>query len=313
MQHRFSPQLRFDADRRSLSGVLIPFGTTTVAQDAGTGRMVRERIVSGAFDPLPDTIPLTLMHVDDQTVATAARVTASDNALRLDADLDGPSAAVTIRMLERGTLTGLSADFFDLERNDVLGVSEVRKGLLVSASVVDRPAYPQARNIQMRIGEMVNAGIPLGQPLPCGCVGGDCDKVEYEVGAFTESLNDDSEILIVNGDYKRPLGSQRRGTLRIAERGDRLEASFTLPDNEGGRDLLESTAAVDFVLRPLVDDDQSDFTDVGGVRRYSRASLRALIAVATDADDGWLKLGLGSAAEKVIPNRRMMARRLAWL
>ena len=145
MPRRLSPQLRYDAAARTVSGVLLPFGVVTPAKDAVTGRMVRERIVAGAMR-LPDEAPaLTLMHIDTHVVALAVELRETPDALELTATLDGPDADLAIKMLARGTLAGLSAEFVDEERVDVAGVSEVRLADLTGASLVDRGAYRAAR------------------------------------------------------------------------------------------------------------------------------------------------------------------------
>ena len=314
LQHRYSDKVRYNARQRRLEGILVPFGQVGLVDPAGNGRVVRERIEPSAFDPVPASVPLNMMHVDDAIVSTEAALTASEHDIRLVAHLDGPMAAVAERMLARGSLKGLSASYFDIDRQDRNGLSVVHRGYLFAAAVVDSPTFPSAK-VQMRIGELVEGRIPVGQPLPCRCVSGDCERVEYEPGAFTDSINSPDEVLVVLGDFKRPLGSQRRGTAQLAEAPDGgLQLRFALPDNAAGRELLENSPIADMVLRPLVDDDQSEFEDRDGVRRYQNAFLRALTVVATDGDDGWVRLGIGSVAEAVAQNRMSMDwRDLSWL
>ena len=145
MPRRLSPQLRYDAAARTVTGVLLPFGVVTPAKDAVTGRMVQERVLPGAMR-LPDEAPtLTLMHIDQHVAALAVELHETPDALELTALLDGPDADLAIRMLSRGTLSGLSAEFVDLERVDVAGVSEVRLADLTGTSLVDRGAYRAAR------------------------------------------------------------------------------------------------------------------------------------------------------------------------
>lgn len=155
-QLRLSPQLRYDAAARTVEGVLIPYGVIAIALDANTGRQVRERIMPGAL-AIPEAMALSLMHLDGHTAALAVQLTDTPQALQMRAVLDGPDADLAIRMLERGSLTGFSAEFLDGDRQTVGGVSEVRKAALVGASLVDRPAYASARaQLREATGPRVN-------------------------------------------------------------------------------------------------------------------------------------------------------------
>ena len=145
MPRRSSTQLRFDAATRTVSGILLPYGRPSRVLDAVSGRVVQEVIEPGALEMDVAVLRLTLMHEDAVVLAEHIELTDTPDALQLRAVLDGPAAAAAIKMLERGSLEGLSAEFEDRERVEHGGYSVLRAGVLTGASVVDRPAHSASR------------------------------------------------------------------------------------------------------------------------------------------------------------------------
>ena len=145
MPTRNSTQLRFDPSTRTVTGILLPYGKPSRVLDAVSGHVVFEIIEPGALAIDGAQLSLTLMHEPDVVVAERIELTETPGALQLRAVLDGPASGAAIKMLQRGSLEGLSAEFEDRERVDEGGYSIVRAAILTGASVVDRPAHAASR------------------------------------------------------------------------------------------------------------------------------------------------------------------------
>ena len=135
-------QLRYDHTEGVVSGLLVPYGVVTVALNSESGKQVREVIEKGAMQ-IVDSIKLNLQHTG-HIVAENVDVTEAGDGVHIRAHLDGVTADLATRYLHRGMLTGLSAEFDDIERVEIDGIEHVRKAILRGAALVDRGAYPQA-------------------------------------------------------------------------------------------------------------------------------------------------------------------------
>ena len=63
-----------------------------------------------------------------------------------------------------------------------------------------------------------------------------------------------------------------------------------MPDNQRGRELMDTVDTVPVFARPVIDADASDVTIEDRTARYRRAEVRALTLGATDAAAGWTAL-----------------------
>lgn len=289
---------------REVTGLVAPVGEVAVVQDSRTGAMIREVIMANAFS-VADDVSLNLQHQPSNVVARppALRFSESSQGLRMSARLDGPDADLGYELLNRRTLTGLSAEYLDLDRRSNGGIDEVHAAKLVGLALVDRPAFAGA-SVQLRVGASVEGLVPTSAILRCRCKGPDeIQDVRFEAGAFRQAIDGDDEILAVAGNYTNALASKRRGTLQLTEDEGGLRARFSLPDTSAARDLIGESAVADLVVRPIIDDEASEFEDRDGVRIFRNVYVRALLVGATDAADGWPVLALGAAAA-ALPTRR---------
>ena len=95
------------------------------------------------------------------------------------------------------------------------------------------------------------------------------------------------DVLVVAGDFKRPLGSVRKGTLRAKSTDDGLEVEVDLPAGAVGDEIVAAHEAAGVVVRPLIDYERSEFVDGPDGRTVTKPHLRALLVGATDTKQGW--------------------------
>ena len=90
------------------------------------------------------------------------------------------------------------------------------------------------------------------------------------------------DVLVVAGDFKRPLGSVSRGTVRATSTDDGLDVEIDLPVGAIGDEVVAAHEAAGVIVRPLIDFDRSEFTDTDRGREYTKPWVRALLVGATD-------------------------------
>ena len=175
---------------------------------------------------------------------------------------------------------------------------------LTGLALVDRGAYPGATaEVRARSGRTMRSSIPYDAALACECIaqmgpgsGGTC----VPMAKFTKAAGDEMaammdrafaaaerDILAVAGNYRRPLGSVSRGTLRATSTDDGLELEIDLPAGAVGDEIVAANEAAGVVARPLIDFERSEFTDTDEGRVYTRPHLRAILVGATDTKSGW--------------------------
>ena len=274
---------------RTLSGVAIRYGDTAIFPWG------RERFEPGAFGDvsLADVI-LNTQH-DRQTPLArtgGAGLTLLDSsaALEIRADLpDTQPANDVLALVKRGVLRGLSIEFKATSERMEQDLRIVEQADLAGVSVVDTGAYPGSTvEARQKNTKAFRGSIPYNKTLACKCHRGTCKQVTIARNAFDESLQDDSvEILAIHGDYSRALASRKRGTLRMTSTDDGLQIEFDLPDTTTGNDLVAANTSVPLVMRPVFDQDLSEFAESGEVASYSKMKLRAVLLGATDNDAGW--------------------------
>lgn len=143
-QVRYGLAARVDATNRTVEGVLIPLGVLARAHNAVTGKPVIERVV-GTGVSVADDMTLNLQHVSKAVISSSVEIEVAHDNINLRAVLNGDLGELAERLFTRGVLQGLSAEFLDVERVDVGGVSEVRALHLLGAGLVDRPAYSESQ------------------------------------------------------------------------------------------------------------------------------------------------------------------------
>ena len=308
---RFS-ELR--AEGRRLSGVAMPYNTISPGH--------RELFRPGAFAGRLADVALDMQHDRRRIVARTGggglELRDSPEALRMVATLpETREANDTLTLVRQQVLRELSVEFVSLQESREGGVRVIEQAALPRLSVVDSGSYPgtdvQARYEFRRVRGTIRGRIPKGRNLSCGCHRGACTTVNFERGAFRQSLADtDREILAIAGEYSRALASRKRNTLTITDLDDELAVLVDIPDTQPGRDLLQLAEAVPIVARPYFDQSASTFDEIDGVAHYSNVALRAIILGPTDAGDGWPEIEQDRWKPPAQPSKRRERKRV-WL
>ena len=277
---------------RTLTGPVVNYGET--AQDR------RERFTPGAFASREDPLELDVQHDPAIVAATTAdntlTVTDGPRALEVRAALkdaqQGEPGSGPLEMVRRGALRGLSAAFHALDEHRADdGTRVVTKAHLVRIGLVDQGSYSGSQvELRSRMGRSFSAKIPSGKRLRCECSGPSAKWAEFVekplVEAFDKAFSQASaEVIATYGDYKTPLASRSRGTLR---RDGPTGIVVDLPDDDAGRAALAAHESSGIVARPFLDVVESPGELVGDVMHYNeRVTIRAFVLSSTDARQGW--------------------------
>ena len=288
---------------RTLRGVALRYGEQ--ARDRA------EMFEPGAFQPI-GPVSLNLQHDRFREVATtdggSLRIADTPTELRVEADLREGSAELSL--IRRKSLTGLSVEFRTIrERRDRAGVRVVERAELPAIGLVDQGSY--RTDIELRQDAWLTATVPTSRELQCTCQGGGCSSVEFAPEAFETALEVGREVLAVGGEgFASVLGSRRRGTL-LLEAGRRgLRVALAGPRHTAAaRQVAENARAGPVYARPIIDLDESDYTDEGTVRRFSRVGLRGILVKATPNDRGHIP----ATVDGVDPAEGRSRRRRRWL
>ena len=306
----YTTELRRDG--RRLAGTVVTYGERSALVRAPNGEMVRERFAAGSMRW--SDVALNVMHDRKRILTSTAdtlRLTDTGSAVELVAELPSTREADdALELLDRGVLRGLSSEFFALAEDRADGGERlVTDAMLTGVGLVDRPAYPSSRAERRNTIGTLAAAIPIGADLACQCHRGEADTVQFAAGAFRDAIETAAsggrDILALASDTKTgALASLSRGTLRLTERDGGLAAEIDLPDTGPARDAREQVGAVNLLLRPLFDQDGSEFEESGGIARYRKVALRGILVGATSADAGWPAAVFTAARAR---------RRAAWL
>lgn len=286
-EHRLAHEFRVSG--RTLTGAAMVYGD--VSPD------FRERFEPGAFGEVR-SIAVNLQHDPSLVVVREALLTDTPRELRVRAELPPGSAA--LNLVRRGALNGFSIEFHAKAERCEAGVRVVERAVLSGLALVDRGAYPGATaEVRARSGRTMRSTVPYDKALAFECIaqmgagsGGACvpmarfSKVAGD--AMAEMIaSAERDVLAIAGNYRRPLGSVSRGTLRATSTDEGLEIEIDLPAGAVGDEVIAANEAAGVVVRPLIDFDRSDFTDTERGREYTRPHVRAFIVGATDTKEGW--------------------------
>ena len=299
IEHRLAHEFRVSG--RTLTGAAMVYGDTSPD--------FNERFLPGAFGEVR-TVDVNLQHDPDVVVVRDALLTDTARELRVRAELPAGSAALSL--IKRGALNAFSVEFHAKEERREAGVRVIERAQLSGLALVDRGAYPGAvaelrrrrkytkgRPARLRAGRLLRAQIPVDEFLVCECIrqrgagsGAGClAEVRFTTTAAIEMADliggIERDILVAYKDFGRPLASARKNTLRAGVSDEGLEIAVDLPPGRLGDNVIEAHEAAGVVVRPLIDDERSEYTDTERAREYTKPHMRALLIASTDAKQGW--------------------------
>ena len=279
---------------RTLSGTAMRYGD--ISPD------FNERFVPGAFGEVRG-VDLNLQH--DPAVVVARGVSLTDTAVALRVSATLPEGSAALALVRRRALNAFSIEFrATAERRDAAGVRVVERAELTGLALVDRGAFPASlAEVRARSGRRMRSKVPYDKSLACECIaqrgpgsGGECVPMARFAKVAGEAMAEqmdrafaavERDVLVVAGNFRRPLGSVSKGTLRAKSVDDGLEVEIDLPAGAVGDEIVAAHEAAGVLVRPLIDFDRSEFTDTDKGREYTKPHLRALLVGATDTKAGW--------------------------
>ena len=274
----FGPKMTFERSepveiRMADSGVLRghPMTYRALARDRA------EMFLPGSFVSGLEAAALNLAHDRGLVIAeqpAALTFTDSPERLSLRAQLRKDSAAH--RLVQRGTLKGLSVEFRAIEESrNADGVRVISAAHLAGVGLVDSGSYKTDLELRARGGFRVRdswfrSRIPYRRTMQCRCQGPTCSSVEFEAGAF-DDLGDTGDVLAVGGGgFGNVLGSLKRGTLVIEKGKAGLDIGLTNAETETARRIIESGKVAPIYARPILDLETSEYADVGASASFPK-------------------------------------------
>ncbi len=283
------------AEGRRLRGVALPYRSVSESH--------RERFLPGSIE-IADSLALNLRHNELQAVAYhpggGLEFRDTDSALEFTADLlPIPAADAALEGVRSGRLSGASVEFLaHRESRGADGIRVIEKATLAGLALVQSPSYQTSVEVRRRKA----AGRARVRPMPeniraCGCVGPACDSVKFAADAFREVADlviaGKRELTVHTGrlDALHVLGSTAAGAVAVSLADDgALVADLTAAamDSPAGEALAASVETSAPIVRPLIDDGASEFTESGAVRTYTVAMVSALLVkVPKETREGW--------------------------
>ena len=293
-----SAPLELRLSGRTLSGAAMVYGSRASDRD--------ERFEARSLEPVP-AMPLVIQHDTLREIAAVGQgldIIHTDRELRVAAELRQDSAELSL--VRRGVLTGLSVGFVALEEHrDSDGMRVIRRARLHHVGLVDDPSYPAATvELRRRMADAWLSGlIRYDTPMGCRCQGPECDTVVFDQGALVIP----DEVLAINGPATRVLGSRKRGTLLLDDGDEGLRVGLVGPDDGlVAREVKDAARVAPVHVRPILDDGDSEFVVEGTTRRFTRASVRALLVKTAVADRGHVPVKIRGIEEAPAPRSRRL-------
>ena len=290
MEHRTAGEVR--AERRRLTGTALRFGEVSPSW--------RERFEPGSIR-LADAVWLDIEHDRERAVAWhpggGLELRQDREALRLVADLPPiPAADRALHEVRTGRRTGLSIAFDAHGERRENGIRVVTDAVVHGIAITKAPGYSGSRlEARQSTGFSLASFIPAGRRLDCECSGEGCSYAEFSdavVGRMMdEAFEVKDELIATFGDYRTPLASKSRGTLRRAG-ADGFE--IDVPQSEAGKRVLEAQEAAGVVVRPFLSTSRQTGRKEGETMIYDgdTPELRALVVSSTDKRAGWPEVRL---------------------
>ena len=307
--------LEFRVQGRVLSGVVMRYGD--VSPDYA------ERFEPGAFAPVP-AVPMRLQHDARMEILPAGGFILNDGPRELTIRADLPEGSAALALVKRGACRGWSVGFHAREERREAGIRVVSKAALVEISLCDRGAYPEAKpEVRAKSGRTLRSTIPYDESLACECLKRGGGSACIPLARFTKVAGDEMarvindalaearDVLAIMGEYRRPIASASRGTLRAVSTDDALDLEMDLPAGEVGDAVVSAHEAAGIVARPLIDFERSEFTDTDRGREYTAPWLRAILVGATDSKQGWPEPTIAYDGDRAAP--APARRRRFWL
>ena len=306
MTERRYAELR-QGPRRTLEGVAIRYG------DVAALPWGQERFEPGAFGEISTAdVILNVAHDRARPIARTGggglALADSANALTIRADLPPTREADdALALVRAGVLRGLSVEFLPIAERTEGMTRVIERATLAAIGLVDTGAYPGS-TVEVRRkkrGQTMTADIPADRDVECRCTGAACKFARYSAELMQAEFDRafaQARLILFMENYGQPLASVARGTLR---RTGPLSIEAELPEGPAGDALTAANAAAGVVVRPFVDPATAVVEEAGDVAVYQEFELRALVATATDARDGWEPVEIADTGEAPKARRRV--------
>ena len=286
---------------RQLRGCALPIGVVSPSH--------RECFSPGSVRLAEVGIALNLGHTKMVVAYTGADldVDLRSDGLYIDALLnDANPNAIEARtaFLHEGH-RGLSIEFTcERERlHDDLRI--IDNATVRGVALVKNPSYPTAAELRRKRGGR-------GRIMPdfvraCSCVDGGCDSVNFTVDAFPRFISSlksrEQDLILHTGrlDAQHAIASVSAGTLALSATDSgalQIDIDPAALETPAGTALVESAQATGPVLRPLIDDAKSEYSDEGNVRVYAMPWIDSLLVKNAQNPTGWEGLELPQPAKR---------------
>ena len=251
IEHRLAHEFRVAG--RTLSGAAMVYGS--VSPD------FQERFVPGALQH-SGRIDINLQHDSAIVLARDALLTDTGRELRVRAELPTDSAALAL--VKRSALNGFSIEFKSKSERREAGVRVIERADLTGLALVDRGAYPAAtaeirrgrkgdsKTSRLKALRVLRSKIPYDQSLACECLKRGGGAACIPLARFSKAAGDGMaevinsglaearDVLAVMGEFKRPIASASRGTLRARSTTSGLEIDIDLASGEVGDAVVDA-------------------------------------------------------------------------
>lgn len=304
------------AEGRRLSGVVMAYGDVSPSH--------RERFEPGSLR-MAAAVHLDLHHDVMRAVAWhpggGLELRQDGKALSMVAELPPiPAADRALELVRSGATTGLSVEFRAMKERRDGALRVIEAATLTGIGIVRAPSYEQSQvEARRRSGRTLRATIPADQEVECRCSGVQCKFARITGEAMQEAFDKafvqfEREVIAGFGGYDMPLASVSAGTLRgrVRDDGDG-EVEIDLPDDTNGAATVAAHDAAGVIVRPVIDSQDAVSTVEGETRIYTSAPIRAFLASATDARQGWPAPQLVATPDELAAASAPRRRRRAWL